>query len=405
MKKSALFSAVLTLVLLPMPVLVFAQGVDAPVANTRAAKKAREAKQNAATNQAPIYPKATREIPKQSGAPALTKQLSALFALQEKNDSEDVVIAKADAIIADGRANPFDKSSAAYLAGAAWQNKESTDFSNAVKYYKLAIENNGLHNNTHYLAMLQVAQLLAADDKNAEALTYLDRFLTETQSEDPKALAIKTRILVGMDKPAEAAAAIEKQLAAKPNDKQTMLNLASVYQQGGQDAKAVEIFERMRKGGLLTESRDYDVAWRLLANINGREKDALAVLEEGLQKGILTPSYEVYSYQGSSYYADEKTDKAIEAWTKGAPMSKNGEMYLNLGKVLVDREKWADAKAAARSALDKGVKKTGDAWQVIGQVEEGLGNKAGAKAAYLEAAKYPETKKWAEAELRQPSGK
>ncbi|MEO7251861.1 MAG: hypothetical protein ABIW30_04545, partial [Arenimonas sp.] len=270
MKKSALFSAALTLVLLPMPVVVFAQGVDAPVANTRAAKRAREAKQNAATNQAPIYPKATREIPKQSGAPALTKQLSTLFALQEKNDSEDEVIAKADSIIADGRANAFDKSSAAYLAGAAWQNKESTDFSNAVKYYKAAIESNGLHNNTHYLAMLQVAQLLAADDKNAEALTYLDRFLTETQSEDPKALAIKTRILVGMDKPAEAAAAIEKQLAAKPNDKQTLLNLASVYQQGGQDAKAVEIFERMRKGGLLTESRDYDVAWRLLANINGR---------------------------------------------------------------------------------------------------------------------------------------
>ena len=180
---------------------------------------------------------------------------------------------------------------------------------------------------------------------------------------------------------------------------------ASVYQQGGQDAKAVEIFERMRKGGLLTESRDYDIAWRLLANVNGREKDALAVLEEGLQKGILTPSYEVYSYQGSSYYADEKTDKAIQAWTRGAPMSKNGEMYLNLGKVLVDREKWSDGKAAARSALDKGVKKNGDAWQVIGQAEEGLGNKAGAKAAYLEAAKYPETKKWAEAELRQPSGK
>lgn len=405
MKKSALFSAALTLVLLPMPVIVFAQGVDSPVANTRAAKKAREAKKNSATNQAANYPKATREVPKQSGAPALNKQLGALFSLQEKNDGEDEVIAKAGEILADGRANAFDKSSAAYLAGAAWQNKETSDYSNAVKFYKLAIDHNGLHNNTHYLAMMQVAQLLASDDKNAEALTYIDRFMTETQSEDPKALAIKTRILVGMDKPADAAAAIEKQLAAKPNDKQLMINLASVYQQAGQEAKAVEIFDRLRKAGMLTESREYDVAWRLLANVDGRESEALTVLEEGLQKGILTPSYEVYSYQGQTYYADEKVDKAIEAWTKGAPLSKNGEMYLNLAKLQLDKDKWADAKSAARSAMDKGVKKTGEAWQVIAQAEEGLGNKAGQVAAYREAAKFPETKKWADSELRHASGK
>ena len=60
---------------------------------------------------------------------------------------------------------------------------------------------------------------------------------------------------------------------------------------------------------------------------------------------------------------------------------------------------------AARQALAKGVKKSGDAWQVIGRSEAGLENKAAAVAAYKEAAKYPETKKWAESVLRQASGK
>lgn len=406
MKKSILLSAALAAVLLPMPVaMVQAQGVDERAANTRAARKQRDAKKNEASNAAPTYPKATREAPKQAGEPKLSKQLGALFDLQTKNDSEDAMIAQADAIIADPRANAFDKSSAAYLAGGAWQSKEGTDYSNSIRYYKQAIEFNGLHNNLHYQAMLQVAQMLDADDKHDEALTYIDRFLAETQSEDPKAIAIKNQILLGSGKPEQALAMVEKQAAAKPTDKKLQMTLASLYQETGNDAKALEVFERMRKGGMLTESADYDMAWRLLANSNNGQKGALALIDEGLSKGILTPNADVYVYQGQSFYAEGETDKAIAAWTKGAPLAKTGETFLNLSKAQVDKERYADAKASARSALDKGVKKPGEAWQVIGQSEAGLGNKAAATAAYREAAKFPETKKWADAELRQASGK
>lgn len=407
MKKSLLLSAVLAAVLVPLPVeTVSAQagGVDAPQANTRAARKAREAKKSGATNVAQTYPKATRVAPKQAGEPKLSKQLGALFELQTKNDSEDEMIAKAEEILADSRANAFDKSSAAYLAGGAWQSKETKDYSNTVKYYKQAIEFNGLHNNLHYQAMLQVAQMLDADKKSDEALTYVDRFLAETQSEDERAIAIKNQILIGSGKPEQAIAVMEKMAAAKPTDKKLQMNLASLYQEAGQEAKALAILDRMRKDGLFTESNDYDIAWRLLANSNDRQKEAVGMIEEGMQKGILTPGAEVYAYMAQTYYADGETDKAIAAWTKGAPLSKNGVSFLNLAKAQQDKERYADAKASAQQALAKGVTKPGEAWQVIGMSEAGLGNKAGAVAAYREAAKYPETKKWAEAELRQASG-
>jgi hypothetical protein len=80
-------------------------------------------------------------------------------------------------------------------------------------------------------------------------------------------------------------------------------------------------------------------------------------------------------------------------------------MYLNLGKLQAGEEHWAAAKSAAQSALAKGVKHRGDAWMVVARSEFGLGNKAGVLAAYREAAKYPETKKTAEAALHQASGK
>ena len=219
MKKSLLLSAVLAALLAPLPVeTVSAQagGVDAPQANTRAARKAREAQKSGATNVAQTYPKATRVAPKQAGEPKLSKQLGALFELQTKNDSEDEIIAKAEEILADPRANAFDKSSAAYLAGGAWQSKETKDYSNTIKYYKQAVEFNGLHNNLHYQAMLQVAQMLDADNKHDEALTTIDRFLTETQSEDERAIAIKNQILIGSGKPEQAIAVMEKLAPPSP---------------------------------------------------------------------------------------------------------------------------------------------------------------------------------------------
>ena len=444
MKKSLLLSAALALVLFPMPVaLVHAQtqtqsgGVDAPKANTRAAKRAKEAKQG--TKASSLFPKATREEPKQSGASALSKQLKVLLDLQGKNNNDEA-IAKADIILANSRATPFDKSIAGYIAGYAWLDKDTSNYANAIKYIQGAIADNGLSNNNHYQMMLQLAQMLNSDGKHAEAVTYIDRYLAETHFDDPKAYGLKAytlyqaeryadsaeaakkalannpnpddttiRLLVAnyleMDKPLEAVKMLEDLLTRKPNDKTLLLNLASTYQQAGDNAKAGQVFDRVRRAGLMTESKDYETAYRLLANTEGREKEALAIIDEGLQKGILTPGYDVYVYQGHVYYDTDQTAKAIEAWTKAAPLAKDGEVYLNLGKLHIGEEHWAEAKAAAHSALEKGVKRKGDAWLVVARSELGLGNKNAVQAAYREAAKYPETKKQAEAALRQASGK
>jgi hypothetical protein len=406
MKSTLLLSAAIAL-LLPAVLTTEAQaqtttgGVEAPKRHTRAAMREEEAKKNAATNQAPLYPKATRTSPEQKGSKAAQKQMDELFKLQGEDDNADKMIAKADEVLANPGANAFDKSSAAYLAGTAWQGKETKGYADAIKYYQLAIDNNGLHNNNHYRAMLQLAQLLDADEHHAEALAMVDRFLNETKSEDETALKIKTQILLGMDKPADAAALLEKTLAANPNDKKTMMNLASLYLEANQDAKAYGMYEKMRAGKLITEQKDYENAFALLANIDGHEKDTMALIEEGQKSGVLTPTYQMYSFMGRQYYDADNTAKATEYWLKGAPLSKDGEMYLNAAKLQLEDKHYAEAKESAQQAKAKGVKRQGDVYQVIARAEKGLGNAAASKAALQEAAKFPETQKWAEAALRQ----
>jgi predicted Zn-dependent protease len=404
MKSSLLVSAALALLFPALPAAqAFAQdyGVSQGTPNTRAARRAAQQKQSGSVAEVPTYPNATRESPKQSGDKSLASQMQAMIALQSEDGAEDKLIAMADAILANPKATPYDKSAAAYLAGAAWQNKDTAGYADAIKYYKLAIDNNGLSNNNHFRAMQQVAQLLESEEKHAEALAMIDRFLAETQSDDATAWTIKTQILLNMERPKEAAAAVEKLLAAKPGDKKLMMTLASVYMESGEDAKAGEVFDKMRAAGLLTESKDYEAGFRLLANIEGRQKDALAFIDEGLKKGILKPSFEMYALQGQAAWDAEDTKGAMAAWAKGAPLSKNGEMYLNLAQLQADEGQFAEAKASALAAREKGVKRVGVTWQVLARAEDGLGNKAASTAALKEAAKYPESKKWAEAALRQ----
>jgi hypothetical protein len=405
-------------------------------ANTRAARRAREAKQPGKA--APLFPNATREEPKQSGNAALSKPLAKLFDAQQEA-RYDEVIAGADALLADARATAYDKATAAYLAGYAWLSKDTETYTNAITYLQRAIDENGLSNNTHYQMMLQVAQMQVNEEKYADAATSAKRYLDESKSDDPRAHALIGNAQFRQDKFAEAAAALEQAiakaeqpdgnlvnmlvasymeldrteqaakfieglLAKKPDDKAMQLTLATVYQQAGQDAKAGAVFDRMRAAGQLTEPKDYKVAYRLLANIEGRQKDAIAFLQEGIAKGILSPDFETYSVLGQLHYDLDQIPLAIEAWSKAAPLAKDGEMYLNLGKLQISEQQWTAGKASGQQALARGVKRKGDAWVVIGNAELGLKNKAGALAAYREAAKYPETKRAAESALRQAAG-
>jgi predicted Zn-dependent protease len=406
MKTSLLLSAALVMLLpaLPDPVQAQSGGVEKPTGNTRAAKRAQAAQSNPA-KAAPMFPNATRAEPDPKGDKGLLKQMNELIALQEKDGTADQQIAKADAILGDPRATPYDKSRASYLAGYAWLQKDTKNYTGALKYLEGAIAANGLDNNTHFQVMLQVAQMLASDNKPAEALKYLDRYASESKSDNPAAQNLRASIMLETGKPEDAAKSLEAVLKTKPNDKKTMMNLASIYQQSGDDAKAAAMFNKMRAAGLFTESKDYEMAYRLLANLEGKGGEAMAIIDEGLAKGVLKADYDVYAFQGRHYYEANDIPKTIDAWTKGAPLAKDGEMYLNVGKLQLDSDHFAQAKAAAEGALAKGVKKQGDIYQVLAQAEEGLGHKDAARKAMQEAAKYPETKKWAEAALRQTPAK
>ena len=346
-----------------------------------------------------LYPQATRQEPSAKSSPKLGKQLQKL--IDSYNDQKfPETLASANEILANSAANAYDKSLAAQLASqAAYQ---TDDTAAAKKYLQQVLEFNGLDNNGHFQSMLMLGQLQIQDNQLAEGLATLDKYFAETKSTKPEELIIKGQALYQLERYQEAVPVIQQAiagatepkdnwnqllmaalsesgqtgeavkqaeaLAAKnPADKKAQMNLASMYLQADQMDKAGAVMDKLFKGGQLTEEREYKQAYSIYANSDKKEAEVIAVINDGLQKGILKPDYQVYLAQAQAYYYSEppQVEKAIEAWQKAAPLSKDGETYLNLARVLHSEGRIPEAKTAAQQALAKGVKNQADAKKII----------------------------------------
>ena len=358
-----------------------------------------------------LYPDATRQEPEAKGSPKVQTKLNKLIeaynkALEQEDEAKatagyTTARTLADEIIANGSANAYDKALAAQIASQAALNTD--DEAAAEGYLKQAVDANALGNNQHFQLMLQLAQLQLQKDDYTNGFATLDKYLAESKSKRPADFAFKGQYLYQADRFAECipplkqaietstnpedkvdnwtqilmvcyqeagqlaeAVKVAEQLAAKsPNDKRAQMNLASIYLNSEQEAKAAAVLEKLRAAGLMTEEKDYRQLYLTYANMDGKEKDVIAVVNEGLQKGVVKPDYQTYLALAQAYYYSEQIPQAIEAWQKAAPLSKDGETYLNLARVLWQEGRIPEAKVAARAALDKGLKKPDDAKKII----------------------------------------
>ncbi len=344
-----------------------------------------------------LYPEATREDPKGKASSKMGSKLNKLFAAYNKQEFEETRTL-ADEIIAAGDANDYDKAVANQLASQAAYNLD--DNAGAKQYLQQALTLNQLDNNGHYQALLMLAQLQLQDEQYAEGLANLDKYFAESKSNKPEELIIKGQALYQTEKYAEAIPVLKAAIAASPEpkdnwnqllmasyaeagqtgeavkeaealaaknpaDKKAQLNLASMYMQADQMDKAAAVMDKLRAAGQLTEEREYKQLYSIYANTDNKERDVIAVINEGMSKGILKPDYQTYLALAQSYYYSEQIPQAIEAWRQAAPLSKDGETYLNLAKVLHSEGRIPEAKQAARDALEKGVKNPADANKII----------------------------------------
>lgn len=371
--------------------------VHAQSAQERRANRGQKSEARQTTKAVEQYPDASRTSPDAKATAKVTPKLRKMMDLYDADKSAEAR-AIADEIIANSAANAYDHAFAAQIGAQIAY--EADDNAAAMAYLNKVLEFNGLDNNGHFGALLMLAQLQLQEDNYAGALATIDRFLTETRTQKPEHLVLKGNALYRLDRYPEAAVVLKQAIAASsepkadwqqllmatyfetgqgaeaakiaetlaagnPGDKRAQMNLVAVYLQGDMYDKAVAVLEKMRSAGQLTEDRDYRQLYSVYLNLDGKEKQAAGVINDGIAKGVLKPDFQAYLALAQAYYFSDQTGPSIDAYKKAAPLAPDGETYLNLARVLWQEDRIAEAREAARQAIAKGVKKPDDAKKIL----------------------------------------
>ncbi|GAB3345389.1 tetratricopeptide repeat protein [Lysobacter tyrosinilyticus] len=395
-RRTVLVSAVAAVLALGAIAQANAQNAAGHAAERRAERDAKSQQKTQKVEEK--YPQATRKVEAKASAKGAVKLQKLQKAYNDDNAAE--ARALADEIIANTAFNDYDRSFAAQVGG--FVANDSGDAAAALDYWNKALQFNGLDNNSHYQLMLNVAQLQIQDEKYAEALATLDRLTKETNSQAPAVLVQRGNVLYRLERypeaiaalkqvlasnpegatltnaqqllmasysdsnqPAEAAKLAEEIAARTPNDRTAQLNLANTFYNIEQYAKAAAVMEKLRAAGQLTGERDYKLLYNSYNQLDGKEKQVIEVINDGLQKGILKPDYNSYISLAQAYYYSEQINPAIETYKKAAPLDDDGETYLNLARLFWQENRIPEAKEAAKQALAKGIKKPEDAKKIL----------------------------------------
>lgn len=311
-----------------------------------------------------LFPDATRVAPDAKASGKMVKSLQALQALYEKQDMAAVIV-EAEAIAAMPAANAYEKSFVYSMAANAAADQD--DQAKAADYFRKAVEANGLDNDGHFGTLFNLAVIQYGLERYPDSLATMDRFLAETRSDKPAHQGFRAGILANMDRNDEAAGIYKDLVANNPTDKRLLMNAVAAFQSAENFDQANLLLADAHKRGMLTEARELRALYIGYMN-SQRWAEAQSVIEDGLSKNILEAGPDLardYQVLAQNAYGDDKITLAVELYTKAAPMAADGEAYLNLAKVLEYAGKKTEAKAAAKQALDKGVKKPDEAKGIL----------------------------------------
>lgn len=389
------------------------------------------------------YPNATRTEPKldlksEKDQKALNEGLDAA-----NNGEKDKALQLLQPL-ADGSATSSKYAQALALQGIANMKYNDGDVKGAITTLKQALDIGVMPNDTYFQLKYMYTQFLVADEQYDAALKSLQEWRAEGKKETADSYGLEGNIDYRLGKFPEAIAAITKaksmpdakpqgswdqilaasyaetgqgdkaaelaaaELQKNPNDPTALNNAASALIQAQKYPDAIALMEKGRASGAFNDEKQY-INLAKVYLIDGQDHTdrqeanaakAAAVLDDGLAKGVVKPSAEVYKLQGDAAITAGKEDAALAAYQKAAPLAKDGEVMLSVARLQLQKNQYAAAEKSATDAISKGVQHKGQAYMVRAEAKRGQKNKQGAIADMKLAAQDPETSAKANAWLK-----
>jgi len=400
-------------------------------------------KQPAQDKKEALYPNATRQEPKldlksEKDQKAINEGLDAA-----NNGDKD----KATQILtplADGSGTSSKYAQALALQGLANMKYNDGDVKGAISTLKQALDIGVMPNDTYFQLKYMYTQFLVADEQYAAALQSLQEWRNEGKRETAESYGLEGSIDYRLEKYPEAIAAITKaksmpdakpqaswdqilmasysesgqgdkaaamaadELSKNPNDATALNNAASALIQAQKYPDAIALYEKAHSAGAIKDEKQY-INFAKIYLIDGQENPdrqkgnavkAVAVLKEGMDKGVIQKTADNYNLLGDAAVTGDDMKGALAAYQQAAGVATNGEPALKAARVQLQENQFAAAQKSATDAISKGVQHKGQAYMVLAEAKRGQKDKQGAIAAMKEAAKDPETSAKANAWLK-----
>lgn len=395
------------------------------------------------SQQSTEYPDTTRVAPKLD----MTSQKDQKH-LQEGNDAinsgDTATAATTLQAVLDSSKSKY--AQAAALRGLALIKYRAHDFKGAIAMLQKALANGVLPNDDYFDMEYMLAAAQQSDGQFQASLDTLQKWRADGKKETAESYALEGNDQYRLKKYPEAIAAIKKaqsmtdkpdpqwnqilmasysasgqdsqvlqmaqqDLAAHPDDPKALETTIQSLQQAGKYPELIKVMEDARAKGKLIGEANYVLLSSLEYNQGFSADDpkpmvnkAIAVIKEGMSKGIMQPSADNYVLLGRAEYMIGDMPAAKAAFNKALPLAKDGEPALQIANMELTAGRYSQAKSMIQQALDKGVKQRGKAYLVLAECERGLNNKSARIAALKQAAQQPDTATHAKELLKQLEG-
>jgi tetratricopeptide (TPR) repeat protein len=304
----------------------------------------------------------------------------------------------------------------------------------AAQEFELSLSSQGLDASAEQQMMYSLAQIYTSLNQFDKALEVINRWFESEATPKPDAYFLKAMILVQQEKFKEAlapakvavesekpreswvgllvaiynslddypnvATTLERLISINPTKKNYWVQLAAVQNLLDREAKALAMLRLAREADLLTEDREFKQLARLLF-LRDLPYQCAKTLEEGMNAKIVKTDAESYRLMSNCYIAAREVNKALPSLEKAGELAPDGEMYLLLGQMHLQRDRFDDAIAALKKALAKAKpEQRGAANLMIGVAELGKNNYPAAERAFQVAHGDPMVRNAAESYLK-----
>ncbi len=236
-----------------------------------------------------------------------------------------------------------------------------------------------------------VALALAQRERWKEALPYARRAVDKSDPPRESWLQLLLQIHFAQDEKQEMLPVLEQMIELYPK-KEHWLRLYGLFNELGEEDKALAALEVAYTDGLLDRANELVDLARLYAYHELPYSSAM-VLEKGIADGTIDPDHDVWDLLANSWLQAREYDKALEPLARAASSDDDGESYVRLAQVYIEREDWSDARQALDQALEKGgLTDPGRAHLLLGIAHFGDSQPMAARSEFQRAQQYDRTR-------------